>query len=144
MPCGSSGGPPSRKLGPADLQHLYDERRKAGAAPRTILHVQRVIHRALRDAERWGGVARNVARLIDAPRASRSDWPIPRGLNWLLRTAPTTLSKCSLRQLAHFEDLYLLAPVALDPGADGAVHRWARVRRAQLQGDGRRDSGFAT
>ncbi len=61
------------KLGPADLQQLYEERRKAGAAPRTILHIHRVIHRALRDAERWGGVARNVARLIDAPRVSRSE-----------------------------------------------------------------------
>lgn len=61
------------KLGPADLQRLYEDRRKAGAAPRTILHVHRVIHRALRDAERWGDVARNVARLVDPPRVSRSE-----------------------------------------------------------------------
>jgi integrase len=61
------------KLAPADLQRLYDERRKAGAAPRTILHIHRVIHRALRDAERWGDVARNVARLVDPPRVSRRE-----------------------------------------------------------------------
>jgi integrase len=61
------------KLGPADLQRLYEDRRKAGAAPRTILHVHRVIHRALRDAERWGEVARNVARLADAPRVGRAE-----------------------------------------------------------------------
>lgn len=62
------------RLTPADLQRLYDDRRKAGAAPRTILHVHRVIHRALRDAERWGDVARNVSGLVDPPRASRAQF----------------------------------------------------------------------
>lgn len=61
------------KLQPADLQRVYDERRKAGAAPRTVLHLHRAIYRCLRDAERWGDAARNVARLVDAPKAPQAE-----------------------------------------------------------------------
>jgi integrase len=60
------------KLGPADLQALYKQRIAAGAAPRTVLHVHRVLHRALSQAERWGDAARNVAALVDAPRVARA------------------------------------------------------------------------
>ena len=67
------GNVPLVKLGPADLQKLYDARRKSGAAPQSVLHLHRVVHRCLRDAERWGDVSRNVARLIDAPKVGRSD-----------------------------------------------------------------------
>lgn len=65
------GGTSLAKLTQADLQKLYDDRRRAGAAPRTILHIHRVIHRALVDAEKWGEVARNVARLANPPRVTR-------------------------------------------------------------------------
>lgn len=64
---------PVAKLQPADLQRLYDERRKSGAAPRTVLHLHRAVYRCLRDAERWGDAARNVARLVDAPKAPRAE-----------------------------------------------------------------------
>lgn len=61
------------KLQPADLAKLYDGRRQAGAAPRSILHLHRVIHRVLRDAERWGDAARNVARLAETPKVERAE-----------------------------------------------------------------------
>jgi integrase len=61
------------KLQPADLIRLYDQRRKAGAAPRSILHLHRVLFRSLRFAERWGDVARNVAALVDAPKVTRTE-----------------------------------------------------------------------
>jgi integrase len=61
------------KLQPVDLQRLYDERLQSGAAPRTVLHLHRVIHRCLRDAERWGDAARNVSRLVDAPKVTRPE-----------------------------------------------------------------------
>lgn len=67
------GNVPLVKLAASDLQKLYEVRRKQGAAPMSILHLHRVVHRCLRDAERWGDVSRNVARLIDAPKTSRSD-----------------------------------------------------------------------
>jgi integrase len=64
---------PMTRLQPADLIRVYDQRRKAGAAPRSILHLHRVLFRALRFAERWGDVGRNVAALVDAPKVSRSE-----------------------------------------------------------------------
>lgn len=63
---------PLTKLQPADLIRIYEQRRKAGAAPRSILHLHRAVFRALRFAERWGDVTRNVAALVDAPRVSRT------------------------------------------------------------------------
>lgn len=64
---------PMTKLKPTDLAHVYELRRKAGAAPRSILHLHRAIFRCLRYAERWGDVARNIAALVDAPKVTRSD-----------------------------------------------------------------------
>ena len=67
------GRVPMTKLQPADLVRVYQQRRKAGAAPRSVLHLHRVLFRALRFAERWGDVARNVAALVDAPKVSRTE-----------------------------------------------------------------------
>jgi integrase len=64
---------PLTKLQPSDLIRVYETRRKAGAAPRSILHLHRVLFRALRFAERWGDVGRNVAALVDAPKVTRSE-----------------------------------------------------------------------
>lgn len=61
------------KLKPTDLVRVYELRRKAGAAPRSILHLHRAIFRCLRYAERWGDVIRNVAALVDAPRITRTE-----------------------------------------------------------------------
>jgi integrase len=64
---------PITKLQPAGLIRVYEQRRKAGAAPRSILHLHRAIFGALRFAERWGDVTRNVAALVDAPKVRRSE-----------------------------------------------------------------------
>jgi integrase len=67
------GKVPMTRLQPADLVRVYEERRKAGAAPLSILHLHRAIYRALRFAERWGDVPRNIAALVDAPKIVRSE-----------------------------------------------------------------------
>jgi integrase len=64
---------PLTKLQPADLIRVYERRRQQGAAPMSILHLHRAIFRALRFAERWGDVTRNVAALVDAPKVTRSE-----------------------------------------------------------------------
>lgn len=64
---------PLTKLKPSDLVRVYDLRRKAGAAPRSVLQLHRAIFRCLRYAERWGDIARNVAALVDAPKVVRSE-----------------------------------------------------------------------
>jgi integrase len=43
---------------------------KAGLAPQTIRHVHAVLHRALRDAVRWGLISRNPIESADPPRVS--------------------------------------------------------------------------
>ncbi len=115
------------RLQPGDLQRLYDDRRKAGAAPRSVLHLHRVIHRALKDAERWGDVARNVARLVDAPKVTRSQM-----------RALTAAEARSLLDAAHGDrlealgmrsgELLGLSWRAVDLDA-GAVRVWASLQR---------------
>lgn len=61
------------RLTPQHVQALLNERSAAGLAPATVRNIQRVLHRALEVAARWGLVGRNVARLVDVPRRVRKD-----------------------------------------------------------------------
>ncbi len=45
---------------------------KAGLSPQTVRHVHAVLHRALRDAVRWGLIGRNPIDSADPPRPSSS------------------------------------------------------------------------
>ncbi len=46
-----------------------------GLAPRTVHYIHTILHRAFRDAVRWGRLARNPADAADPPRASASNKP---------------------------------------------------------------------
>ena len=46
-----------------------------GLAPRTVRYVHTILHRAFRDAVRWGRLARNPTDAADPPRASASARP---------------------------------------------------------------------
>lgn len=59
------------KLSPADVQGLLNAKLAAGLSPRRVTYIHAVLRRALGTAERWGLVARNVARLVDPPRGRR-------------------------------------------------------------------------
>ena len=67
------------QLQPQDLQRLYAAKLRsgridklgAGLAPRTVLRIHNVIHAALAQAEKWQMVPRNVADLVDPPRAPK-------------------------------------------------------------------------
>ena len=59
-------------LSAGHLNALYTELEREGLSVSTRKLVHAVIGRALRDAERWGRVTRNVARLSDPPRAPES------------------------------------------------------------------------
>jgi integrase len=61
------------RLSPQHLTRFYSERQASGLAPRTVLQLHRLIHAALKQAVRWDLVARNVAGLVDPPRAPRLD-----------------------------------------------------------------------
>lgn len=88
-------------LGPHHLQSLYSERLEAGFSAQTVVHLHRVLHRALSQAVRWGLVVRNVTELVDPPRVPRKQM--------------RALSPDEARRLLHaakgnrFEALYTIA-----------------------------------
>jgi integrase len=70
------GGRELRQLGASHLNVLYsellDEGRCDGAgglSPRSVRYIHTILHRALRDAVRWGKLARNPAEMADPPRS---------------------------------------------------------------------------
>jgi integrase len=65
------GGLPLQGLMPTHLNKLYGDLRATGRAPTTIRNIHGVLSKALADAERWGLVGRNAARLADVPAVAR-------------------------------------------------------------------------
>lgn len=63
---------PLARLEPADVRRLMREREIEGCAPRTIGNALTVLRMALRQAQRDGLIARNVAELVTGPRITRA------------------------------------------------------------------------
>jgi integrase len=68
---------PLQRLTPAQLTAFYrglleagQQRGNSGLAPKTVRNIHGALHAALRDAVRWGYVARNVAAVADLPRST--------------------------------------------------------------------------
>ena len=65
-----------QKLGPGQINALYaklgrsGKRNGQGLTALSVRHVHAVLHRALKDAVRWGRLARNPADLADPPRVT--------------------------------------------------------------------------
>ena len=89
------------KLTPLHLQRLYKERLESGLSPTTVRHLHAVLHRALGQAARWGYVARNIADLVNPPRATRTE----------MRALSPEQSRAFMRAASEerFEALYVLA-----------------------------------
>jgi integrase len=62
---------PLSSLTPQHLQRLYARKLANGYSPTTVSLVHTILHRALKQALRWGLVARNVAEAVDSPRPDR-------------------------------------------------------------------------
>lgn len=60
------------KLTPQDIQGFLNRKRENGLSARSVQNIHAVLRRALAQAERWGLVPRNVARLVSPPRVSRT------------------------------------------------------------------------
>ena len=74
------------KLTVLDIDRLYDSLTRRGLAPATVRQAHAILRASLNQAERWGLVSRNVAKLASPPRCpSRSS--IPR--------RPTRCARCS-------------------------------------------------
>lgn len=59
-----------RRLRPDDVDRLLDALRRRGVGARTILHAYRLLHVALKHAERRGYVVRNPCDLVDPPQVA--------------------------------------------------------------------------
>src|SRR5205814_7204003 len=101
------GGTPLRQLGPAQLNGLYAQlsenggRTGKGLAPATVRRVHVTAHKALRDAMRWGKLARNPADFADPPRERRPEMHV-----WSAEQARAFLAHVKGDRLSA---LYLLA-----------------------------------
>jgi integrase len=58
-------------LTPAHLQSFYRAKLDEGLSPRTVQYLHVVTHRALKQALRWGLVARNIAEAVDPPKVHK-------------------------------------------------------------------------
>ncbi len=61
------------KLTTLDIDGLYGRLRKRDLAPATIRQIHAILRASLNQAERWGLVQRNVARLASAPSQSQRE-----------------------------------------------------------------------
>ncbi len=92
-----------KKLSAMQIQGMYRAMLDRGLSPRTVQYTHAVLHRALKQAVRWGLIPRNVSEDVDRPR--------------LLREEMRPLDRAQARRLlavAHevgdrFEALYVLA-----------------------------------
>ena len=55
------------KLTPRDVQKLINSKLNKGLSSRRVQYIHAVLRKALGQAEKWGFVARNVAKLADIP-----------------------------------------------------------------------------
>lgn len=59
------------KLTPQQVQSFLNQTIEGGLTPATALRIRATLRKSLNQAMRWGLVSRNVATLIDAPKARR-------------------------------------------------------------------------
>ena len=62
------------KLSPAHLQGFYRSKLDGGLSPRTVQYIHVVLHRALKQALRWGYVTRNVSEAVDPPKVHKKEF----------------------------------------------------------------------
>jgi integrase len=61
------------RLTPEAVQRYLKDKQESGLSARTVQYHHAVLRRALVQAERWGRVARNVAKLVSPPRVIRPE-----------------------------------------------------------------------
>lgn len=62
-----------KNLSPAHVQGFYRAKIDSGLSPATVRYIHAVLHRALKQAVRWGLVPRNVADAVDIPKLDRDE-----------------------------------------------------------------------
>jgi integrase len=67
------GRVPVANLTPQLIQRTYADLLASGLSPRTVLHTHAVLHRALKQARRWGLMVTNPTELVAAPRPPQQE-----------------------------------------------------------------------
>jgi integrase len=62
-----------KALTPAHVQHFYRERLDSGLSPSTVRKFHNVLHRALRQAVRWGLIPRNATEATEPPKETSEE-----------------------------------------------------------------------
>ncbi len=62
-----------KDLKPLQVQSLYRRKLDSGLSPRTVQYVHVTLHKALKQAMRWGHIGRNVTEAVDAPRPEKKE-----------------------------------------------------------------------
>jgi integrase len=99
--CPTLGRKKLSALTPAHVQTLYRQKLDEGLSPKSVKYIHTTLHRALKQAVRWGLVSRNVAAAVDPPKVRTPEMrPVsphrlasslkrPRGTAW----RPSTFSR---------------------------------------------------
>src|SRR5215212_9338829 len=90
-------------LSSMQIQGMYRAMLDRGLSPRTVQYTHAVLHRALRQAVRWGLIPRNVSEDVDRPRLRREE------IRPLNRDQARHLLKTAGEAGDRFEALYVLA-----------------------------------
>ncbi len=85
------------------VQGMYRAMLDRGLSPRTVQYAHAVLHRALKQAVRWGLIPRNVCEDVDRPRLRREE------MQPLDRAQTRHLLKTAAESEDRFEALYVLA-----------------------------------
>jgi integrase len=107
------------KLTPGDVQRLYADRLAAGLSPTSVRHLHSLLHRALKDAVRWGLIVRNVTEAVDAPRRST-----PEARTWSVSDVNAFLASASGDR---WEALWRLALLTGMRRGELLALRWADI-----------------
>ena len=67
------GRRPLARLTAQDIQVLLNQKLDSGLSPRTVQYIHAILRRALGQAERWGMIPRNTARLVSPPRVPKAN-----------------------------------------------------------------------
>jgi integrase len=91
------------KLSPLDVQHLYTEKLASGLSPTTVVFLHNILHKALKQAVRWGLLVRNVTEAVDPPQEAKPEY-----MTWNEQQVVRFLGIADEDKLAAFWRLALL------------------------------------
>jgi integrase len=93
---------------------------RGGLSPRTVRYVHTIVHRALKDAVKWGRLARNPVDAADPPKAAAASRP--ESITWTAEQLRTFLE--GARGSRHWTAYLLLATTGLRRG-EALGLRWS-------------------